>query len=148
MVTGQTVLTILSSWARETRKAASRSNFQGGWVDCVSERHPLAPRDALPVLLLVHEDGVRGEAQEAYDLGMIGRAQEHDRVALLDEPRQLPLLLGHPGAGAVDDLQAALLRACHDVRRDAVGADDDGGAGLDLVELMRRCGCPGRAAAR
>ncbi len=34
IVTGQTVLTILSSWARETMKAARRSNFQGGWVDC------------------------------------------------------------------------------------------------------------------
>ena len=28
MVTGQTVLTILSSWARETMNAASFSNFQ------------------------------------------------------------------------------------------------------------------------
>ena len=34
IVTGQTVLTILSSWARQTMKAASFSNFQGGWVDC------------------------------------------------------------------------------------------------------------------
>ena len=33
IVTGQTVLTILSSWARETMNAASFSNFQGGWVD-------------------------------------------------------------------------------------------------------------------
>ena len=32
MVTGHTVLTILSSWARLTMKAASRSNFQGGCV--------------------------------------------------------------------------------------------------------------------
>ena len=33
IVTGQTVLTILSSWARLTMNAASFSNFQGGWVD-------------------------------------------------------------------------------------------------------------------
>ncbi len=33
MVTGQTVLTIFSSWLRETMKAASFSNFQGGCVD-------------------------------------------------------------------------------------------------------------------
>ena len=32
IVTGQTVLTIFSSWQRDTRKAASFSNFQGGWV--------------------------------------------------------------------------------------------------------------------
>ena len=33
IVTGQTVLTIFSSWLRETMNAASFSNFQGGWVD-------------------------------------------------------------------------------------------------------------------
>ena len=33
IVTGQTVLTILSSWLRPTMNAASFSNFQGGWVD-------------------------------------------------------------------------------------------------------------------
>ena len=33
IVTGQTVLTILSSWARDTIRAASFSNFHGGWVD-------------------------------------------------------------------------------------------------------------------
>ena len=32
MGTGQTVLMILSSWARDTISAASFSNFQGGWV--------------------------------------------------------------------------------------------------------------------
>ena len=41
------------------------------------------------------------------DLGVVGRAQQDDRVAVLDQPGQLLLLLGHPGAGAVDDLQAA-----------------------------------------
>ncbi len=35
IVTGQTVLTIFSSWARWTMRAASRSNFQGGCVDWV-----------------------------------------------------------------------------------------------------------------
>ena len=35
MVTGQTLFTILSSWARLTMKAARRSNFQGGCVDWV-----------------------------------------------------------------------------------------------------------------
>ena len=32
IVTGQTVLTIFSSWLRATMNAASFSNFQGGWV--------------------------------------------------------------------------------------------------------------------
>ncbi len=34
IVTGQTVLTIFSSWLRPTMNAASFSNFQGGWVLC------------------------------------------------------------------------------------------------------------------
>ncbi len=35
IVTGQTELITLSSWARETMNAASFSNFHGGWVDWV-----------------------------------------------------------------------------------------------------------------
>ena len=136
MVTGQTVLTIFSSCARLTRWAASLSNFQGGWVLWLISAMRLRARDALPVLFLVDDDGVRGEAQQADDLGMVGRAQEHDRVALVDELLQLLLLLDHPGAGAVDDLQAARLGTGHDLRRHAMRADDDRGAGVDVVERV------------
>ena len=66
--------------------------------------------------------------------GCFGRPEQDDRVAVLDELDQLALLLDDPGAGAVDDLEAALLGAVHDVRADAVGADDDGGAVVDVVE--------------
>ena len=66
--------------------------------------------------------------------GCLRRAQDDDRVALVDELLELALLGQHPGAGAVDDLQAALLGAGHDGRRDAVGADDDGRARVHLVE--------------
>ena len=44
------------------------------------------------------------------------------------------MLLDDPGARAVDDLEAALLGALHDVRADAVGADDDRRAVVDVVE--------------
>ena len=67
---------------------------------------------------------------------MLGRAEEHDRVALLDELGELALLLDDPGAGAVDDLEAARLGALHDVRADAVGADDDRRAVVDVVERV------------
>ena len=48
--------------------------------------------------------------------GCFGRAEQDDRVAVLDELDQLALLLDDPRAGAVDDLEAALLGALHDVR--------------------------------
>ena len=106
------------------------------------ERHPLAPRDGgLPLLLLVDDDRVGREAEQADDLGVLRRAEQDDGVALLDELAQLALLLDDPGAGAVDDLEAALLGALHDVRADAVGADDDGRAVVDVVERCRRSGC-------
>ena len=110
-MTGQTVLTILSSWRATTMNAASFSNFQGGWVRLADERHPLLARDGrLPLLFLVDDDGVGREAEQADDLGVLGRAEQDDRVALLDELAQLALLLDDPGAGAVDDLEAARRR--------------------------------------
>ena len=103
------------------------------------ERHPLAPRDGrLPLLFLVDDDRVRREAEQPDDLGVLGRAEQDDRVAVLDELDQLALLLDDPRAGAVDDLEAALLGAFHDVRPDAVGADDDGRAVVDVVERFDR----------
>ena len=81
------------------------------------ERHPLAARDGrLPLLLLVDDDRVGREAEQADDLGVLRRAEQDDRVAVLDELDELALLLDDPGAGAVDDLEAALLGALHDVR--------------------------------
>ncbi len=69
---------------------------------------------------------------------MVGCAEEHDGVALLDERGELLLLLGHPAAGAVDDVEAPALRSVHDLRRHAVGADDDRCALLHVVELVDR----------
>ena len=105
--------------------AASFSNFQGGWVLWVMSAIRLRRGMRLPVLLLVHDDRVGGEAQQADDLRVVGRAQQDDRVALLDELCELALLLDHPGAGAVDDVEAARLGPLQHLRPDAVGADDD-----------------------
>ena len=100
------------------------------------QRHPLAARDPVPVRLLVDDDRVGREAEQADDLGVLRRAEEDDRVALLDELLELALLLDDPGAGAVDDLEAAGLGALHDLGLDAVGADDDRGAVVDVVERL------------
>ena len=43
--------------------------------------------------------------------GCLGVPEQDDRVAILDELDQLALLLDDPRAGAVDDLEAALLGA-------------------------------------
>ena len=137
IVTGQTVLTILSSWARETMNAASFSNFQGGWVlwlmSAMLLRRGIAASHSSSSSTTI-ASGAKPE--QADDLGMVGRAEQDDRVALLDELAQLALLLDDPGAGAVDDLEAARLGALHDVRPDAVGADDDRGAVVDVVERL------------
>ncbi len=100
------------------------------------QRHLLLARDLVPVLFLVDDDRVRREPQEADHLGMLGRAEEHDRVALLDELHDLLLLLDDPGAGAVDDLEAAGRGAVHHVGANAVGADHDGRAVVDVVERV------------
>ena len=103
------------------------------------QRHPLLARDlGLPVVLLVDDDRVGGEAEQADNLRVARRAEEHDRVAVLDQPQELALLLDHPGARAVDDLEAARLGAFHDVRPDPVGPDDDRRAVVDVVEGLDR----------
>ena len=139
IVTGQTVLTILSSWARETMKAASRSNFQGGWVDCemsaIRLRRGMAASHSSSSSTTIASGAKPSRPTTS---GCFGRAEQDDGVAVLDEPDELALLLDDPGAGAVDDLEAALLGALHDVRADAVGADDDGGAVVDVVERFDR----------
>src|SRR4029079_1018558 len=43
-------------------------------------------------------------------------------------------LLDHPRARAIDDLEATILGASHDVRSHAVGADDDPRSVVDIVE--------------
>ena len=109
IVTGQTVLTIFSSWLRPTMNAASFSNFHGGWVDWqIRAIRFLRGTFGLPLVLFVDDDRVRREAEHPDDLGVVRRAEQDDRVALVDEPRQLLVLLDDPGAGAVDDLEAAL----------------------------------------
>ena len=86
IVTGQTVLTIFSSWLRPTMNAASFSNFHGGWVDWRDQGHPLLARDLLlPLVLFVDDDRVGREAEHADDLGVVRGAEQDDRVALVDE---------------------------------------------------------------
>ena len=103
------------------------------------EGHPLLARDGrLPLLLVVDDDRVRGEAEHPDDLGVLGRAEQDDGVALLDQLGQLAMLLDDPGARTVDDLEAALLGAFHDIGPDAVGADDDRRPVVDVVERFDR----------
>ena len=46
------------------------------------------------------------------------------------------VLLDDPGAGAVDDLETPLVGTLHDIGADAVGADDDGRAVIDVIERV------------
>src|SRR5437764_1235092 len=61
-------------------------------------------------------------------------AISHRRVSSL--VLALTLLLDHPCAGAVDDLEPALLGALEDLGLDAVGANDDSGSVVDVVERL------------
>ena len=136
IVTGHTVLTIFSSWARDAMNPASCSNFQGGCVLCERSAIRLRARDRrLPLLLLVDDDGVGREPQQADDLRVLGGAEQDDGVALLDELGQLLLLLDHPGARPVDDLEAPRRGAFHDARADPMRSDDDRRTGVDRVEV-------------
>ena len=103
------------------------------------QRHPLAARDhRVPFLFVVDDDGVRREPEKPDNLGMLRCPEQDDGVAVFDQLDELALLLDDPGTGAVDDLQAALLGSLHDVGPDAVGADDDRCAVIDLVEGFDR----------
>ena len=101
------------------------------------EGHPLARAGwPPPILLLVDDDRVGGEAEQPDDLGMLRACRAGRSCSRPRRAGELALLLDHPGAGAVDDLEAALLGAFHDVRTDAVGADDDRRAVVDVVERL------------
>ena len=111
IVTGQTVLTIFSSWLRPTMNAASFSNFQGGWVDWLIRairflRGTFCSHSSSSSTTIASGR----EAEHADDLGVVRGAEQDDRVALVDELHELAVLLDHPGARAVDDLEAALVR--------------------------------------
>ncbi len=67
---------------------------------------------------------------------MLRGTQQDDRVALRDEILELALFLDHPGAGAVDDLEAAGLGALEDLGLDAVRPDHDGRAVVDVVQRL------------
>ena len=119
--------------------AASFSNFHGGCVDCEMRairflRGTLASHSSSSSTTIA--SGAKPE--QADDLRVVRGAEQDDRVALVDELQELPLLLDDPGAGAVDDLEAALVRPLHDVRSDAVRADDDRRAVIDVVEGLDR----------
>ena len=135
IVTGQTVLTIFSSWLAADHERGELLELPRRLGRLADQGHPLLARDhGLPLVLFVDDDRVRREAEHPDDLGVVRRAEQDDRVALLDEPRQLLVLLDHPGAGAVDDLEAAGVGPLHHVRPDAVGADHDRRSVVDVVE--------------
>src|SRR5829696_3761935 len=69
---------------------------------------------------------------------MVRGAEQDDRVALVDELDELAVLLDHPGARAVDDLEPARVRTLHDIGSDAVGPDHDRGSVIDVVERLDR----------
>ena len=129
-------LELVAARHHERREALELPGWLGRLAD---ERHPLLARDGrLPFLFLVDDDRVGREAEHADDLRMLGRAQQDDRVALLDEAGQLAVLLDDPRARAVDDLETARLGALHHVGPDAVGADDDRRTVIDVVERLDR----------
>ena len=100
------------------------------------EGHLLASRDAIPVGLFVHDDGVRGETEQPDHFRVLGRPEQDDGVALVDELGELALLLDHPCARAIDDLEAAGLGTLHHLGSDAVCPDHDGGPMIDIVERL------------
>jgi hypothetical protein len=103
------------------------------------ERHPLLARDGgVPFLLLVDDDRIGREAEQPDDLRVLGRSQDDDRVALVQEPHQLLLLLDHPGAGAIDDFETTGFGTRHDIRPNAVCPDDDRGTVVDVIERFDR----------
>ena len=116
--------------------AASFSNFQGGCVLWLSSaiflRRGICSQSSSSSTTIASGR----EAEQADDLGMARRPEQDDRVALFDELLDLALLLDHPRAGAVDDVQAAILGSAQHVGPDAVGADDDRRALGDLVERV------------
>ena len=88
-MTGQTVLTILSSWAATTMKAASCSNFQGGWVHWLMSAIRLRARDGGSHSSSSSTTIASGaKPEQADDLGVLRRAEQDDGVALLDELRR------------------------------------------------------------
>ena len=81
IVTGQTVLTILSSWLATDHERGQLLELPGRLRGLGDQRHPLAARDAVPVLLLVDDDRVGREAEQADDLGVLRRAEQDDRCS-------------------------------------------------------------------
>src|SRR3989442_1323652 len=85
----------------------------------------LHPRELLPLVLCLDNDGIWREAAETHDLGVLERAEDDHGVALVGELLGEALRAQDQRAGRVDALEALRLdlRAC--LRRHAVRADDD-----------------------
>ena len=110
--------------------------FPGRLCALAEQRHLLAPRDLLPVSFLVDDERVGRKTEQAHDLGVERRPQQNDRVALFDEAPYLSLLLHHPGARAVDDVQSARPGSSQDLRSNAVGSDDHCRPRRDFVQRV------------
>ena len=119
--------------------AASRSNFQGGWVDWLISASFLRRGTAASHSSSSSTTITSGaNPSSPTTSGWFGRAQQDDRVALVDELAQLLLLGDDPCAGPVDDLEALRLGAIEDIGPHAVGADDNGRTVVDVVESFDR----------
>ena len=102
------------------------------------QRHLLAARYLLPILFLVHDKRVGGEAEQADHFGVAGRSQQHDRIALVDQALDLALFLDHPRARSVNDVEVAGFGPGEHLGANAVGSNDDGRALCDFVERIAR----------
>ena len=98
--------------------------------------HTLATRNGCPILLFVDQDGVWGKAKQADDLWVIRRAEENDLVSLFHESSELAMLLRHPGAGAINHLEAALCCATEHLGGHTMRANNDSGPRRDLIKLV------------
>ena len=97
----------------------------------------VADDDAGHVGRALHQlDVVGGLARRTLDLLVAGVADQQDVVVLRGEAHGLVVDLGHQRAGRVDRLQRAHLGLAVHLRRDAVGGEDHGLTGRDLVELL------------
>src|SRR5207237_438457 len=85
----------------------------------------LHARELLPLFLRFDDGGFGREAEQANDLGMLGRAEDDHAVALVGQLLRKTLRPEHEGARRIDALEALRLDLRAHLRGYAVRADDD-----------------------
>src|SRR2546425_2392759 len=85
----------------------------------------LHPRELLPLVLGLDDDGIWREAAETHDLGVLERAEDDHGVALVGELFGETLRAQDQRAGRVDALETLRLDLRPRLRRDAMRAYDD-----------------------